>query len=490
MTGYGATMTEFASALGVARAIRERRVSPTEVLTHYLSVVDELDPTLNAFCFRDDERAMADAEAATRAVMDTPAEELAPFHGVPVPIKDLLRVKGWPTSYGSQGASDDPADGDDAPIRRLRDAGFVLMGKTTTAELGTISVTETERFGATRNPWNPDHTPGGSSGGAGAALAAGMAPLAVGTDGGGSIRIPSSCCGLVGLKPSRNRITDDASEMAAITTSGMLTRTVADAAASLDVLARPDPGAWNSAPAPARPFSDEVGVDPGVLRIRVAANGPLGPPVAEAYEAALEVTAALLERLGHRVEVAPLDWPDATTFLSGLLTVWSTISATVPLADPERLEPHNLATAQNAAATSSLDYARAIDSLQLMSREMTARFVDEFDVLVTPTMAVEPPAVGSIFEGAEEDPGVVVLNSSPMATYTAPFNITGQPAVSLPMHRSDSGLPTGVQFVGGPWSEALLIRLASQIESQVLADSQSPWGAAAPLSRPTPAEWN
>ncbi len=252
-------MTRFDSALDLAAAIRARSISPTEALEHHLGVVDRLDPTLNAFAFRDDDRARADAAAATELVASTPAEELPPFCGVPIPIKDLNRVQGWPTTYGSRGVPEGPEPTDDPPVARLRSAGFVFMGKTTTPEFGTISMTESERLGVTRNPWNTDHTPGGSSGGAGAAVAAGMAPIAHASDGGGSIRIPASCNGLVGLKASRNRITNLVESMTSASTSGVVTRTVADTAAALDVLAEFDRGAWNVAPPHPGAFLDEVG---------------------------------------------------------------------------------------------------------------------------------------------------------------------------------------------------------------------------------------
>jgi amidase len=261
-------MTRFDSALDVAAAIRSKQISPVEVLEHYLAQADTFDPTLNAFALRDDERALAEAQAATDLVARAETQDLPPFIGVPIPIKDLNDVQGWPTSHGSLGVPNTPAEFDCPQVQRFREAGFVLMGKTTTPEFGTISMTESQRFGATRNPWNPTHTPGGSSGGAGAVVAAGMAPIAHASDGGGSIRIPASCNGLVGLKPSRNRVTGSAEKMTAASTSGVVTRNVADTAAALDVLAERDAGAWNLAPAPERPFAQEVGADPGKLRVQ------------------------------------------------------------------------------------------------------------------------------------------------------------------------------------------------------------------------------
>lgn len=457
----------FDSALDAAAAIRSRSVSPSELLEHHLAVVDRLDPTLNAFCLRDDERARADARAAGDAVARAgdPAE-LPPFLGVPIPVKDLADVAGWPTTQGSHGAPDVPATEDSPPVARLRGAGFVLMGKTTTPELGTISYTESERFGATRNPWDPERTPGGSSGGAGAAVASGMAPLAHASDGGGSIRIPASCNGLVGLKAARNRITSRFEALMSATSQGVLTRTVADTAALLDVLAVADPAAWNQAPPPARPYSQEVGADPGRLRVLVCAENALGVPPEPACTDAVRRAGDLLADLGHDVSEGAPDWGDPAAFLLGFLTVWSTISAGSGL-DPERLEPHNRANRDAATATNSVDFLEASFGLQLAARELNAQFGPggDFDVLVTPTMAVEPPPVGSVWAGAEEEPGAPLLNCTPMAAYTAVFNVSGLPAISLPLHTAPSGLPVGVQLAGPPWGEDVLIRLAAQVES-------------------------
>jgi amidase len=343
------------------------------------------------------------------------------------------------------------------------------MGKTTTPEFGTISMTESERLGVTRNPWNPGHTPGGSSGGAGAAVAAGMAPIAHASDGGGSIRIPASCNGLVGLKPSRNRITNRVEAMTSASTSGVVSRTVADTAAALDALAELDRGAWNVAPPHAGAFLDEVGVEPGRLRVRVTQANPIGVEPAPECVAAVRSVATMLSDLGHEVVEAEPHWPDAGRFLTGFLTVWATIAAGQDELDVDAMEPHNRANWDAAIATTAIDYAKATMSLQDLSREFTAQFGTDFDVLVTPTMAVEPPEVGSIWAGMDENPGAPLLNATPMAAYTAMFNVTGQPAISLPLHVAASGLPVGVQFAAGPWQEAVLLRLAAQLEAH------APW---------------
>jgi amidase len=267
----------FMPAVELAAAIRRKEVSPVEVADCYLGRMDELDPRLNAFCYRADDDVRKAASAAADAVVRAgSAEDLPPFHGVPLPIKDVLDVAGWPTTHGSAGASKAPAAASDPVVQRFADAGFVLLGKTT-SEFGTVPYTESEALGISRNPWDPGRTPGGSSSGAGAAVAAGMAPIAHAEDGGGSIRIPASCTGLVGLKPTRGRVTNATVGLEGFVTSGVLTRSVADTAAALDVLARHDPAAWWSPPAHRGPFVTAMTVDPpGGLRIGVLAGSPIG----------------------------------------------------------------------------------------------------------------------------------------------------------------------------------------------------------------------
>lgn len=458
-------MTTPTTALRLAQALRDRELSATEALEDHLAAIDGLDPLLNAVCFRDDDRARADAAAVDDAIAAGRAGELGPFAGVPMLIKDLNDVEGWPTTLGSRAAPGGPKSADHLPVGRLRSAGFVFSGKTTTPEFGSISVTESLRLGATRNPWNTDHTPGGSSGGAGAAVASGMLPAAHASDGGGSIRIPASCNGLVGLKASRHRITSDTTKMIAASTQGVVTRTVADQAAIVDVMAGADPGAWEIAPPLARPLAQEVGADPGRLRIRASVGNAVGVEPAASVVAAVERTAKALEELGHEVEFEEVTWPDAAEFMSGFLTVWSTISAGYELTDVELMEPHNLANVELARATDSIAYAEVVMGLQRASRLFTEPFGHDFDLLLTPAMAIEPPEVGWIWNGAEDNPTAPQINAAPMAAYTAVFNVTGQPAISLPAHLSDSGLPIGVQLAAPPFDDAALIRVASQLEA-------------------------
>ncbi len=457
-------MDAFTSALEWADAIRRREVSPVEVTDLYLDRIERLDPQLNAFCVRDDDGVRESAARAADVVASTSADELPRFHGVPLPIKDLADVAGWPTSYGSEASSPDPVAADAFVVERFRDAGFVLLGKTNTPELGTISVTENTRFGATRNPWDVSLTPGGSSGGAGAAVAAGLAPLAHASDGGGSIRIPASCNGLVGLKPSRNRIPNSVNALEGFATEGVLTRTVADGAAALDVLGRPDPLFWYNAPPPSRPFADIAAQTPGRLRIGVThaplLEGPVDPEVVAATLAAAE----LLTGLGHDVFDVELSGPDPDTFSQAFLTVWNTGSAGLPL-EPSKMEPHNIALRELAKGVDSITYVEAVYVTQLMARTLVAPFGARFDLLLTPTMACLPFPVGQVWDGSDIDPQMPILNCFPMAAFTAVWNITGLPAISLPLGESTAGVPIGIQLVGGAWQDGLLLQVAAQLEA-------------------------
>ncbi len=462
----------FTSATELATAIRAKEVSPVEVLETYLARVDRIDPVLNAFALRDDDRALADARAAADRLANEPADDLPPLFGVPLPIKDLDDVAGWPTTLGSFAADDVPRPVDCPEAARLRGAGAVLMGKTTTPEFGTVSFTESDRLGITRNPWNPERTPGGSSGGAAAAVASGMAPIAHGSDGGGSIRIPASCCNLVGLKPGRHRVTGEVEVMGGGATSGVLARTVADAALGLDVLAVRDPYGWNMAPPPERSFREEATIDPGRLRICLSMSSPLGVPIDPTVEAAVRRLARRLSALGHDVTEAEPTWPDAGDVLESFLTIWSTGTATFDLAHPERVEPHDRPPEPLPTAD---DYARSVMKLQLATRLLAEQFDRDFDLLLTPTMAVEPPPVGSWLEGVPADqPDVAIMNCLPMATFTAIFNMTGLPALSVPAEIGESGLPIGAQLVAGPWREAQLLRVAAQLEAELRWQDQAP----------------
>jgi amidase len=450
---------DLSSALSVAAAIRAKEVSPVEVLDACLARVDAVNDRVNAVIWRDDDQARAAAREAADAVAR--GEELPPFHGVPIPIKDLTPVEGWPTTYGSRGAPEGASKESELVVLALQRAGFLPAGRTNTPEFGPITVAENLRYGATRNPWNLDHTPGGSSGGAGAAVAAGMFPIAHANDGGGSIRIPASCCGLVGLKPSRGRVPALITPWEGAAVEGVVTRTVADAAAVLDVISGRDPLCWFNAPDPSRPFAAEVGAAPGQLRIGLVEQPPLGLPVDPECLEAVRRTAAALENLGHSVEVVELQLPD-DALVAFLNIVHSGLADYLDI-DWSKTEPHIQASRAAAQGIDSLTYVGAVHTLQRFSRTLVARWGSEFDVLLTPTLSILPPKVG-VLEEVHADPENTSFTVFQMAIFNAFFNITGQPAISLPLEQSTTGLPIGVQLVGGPWQEDLLVRLARQLE--------------------------
>ena len=466
------TIDPFTPAVELAAAVRRKEVSPVEVVDCYLDRIDDLDPRLNAFCHRADDDVRKAAAAAADAVVRAEPDDLPPFHGVPLPIKDLVDVAGWPTTFGSAATSRAPAAASDPVVQRFVDAGFLLLGKTTTSEFGALPFTENDVLGTSRNPWDPDRTPGGSSSGAGAAVAAGMAPIAHAEDGGGSIRIPASCTGLVGLKPTRGLVTNLTVEVEGLATSGVVTRTVADSAAALDVLARHDPAAWWSPPAPRTPFADVPASGsgssgpPAGLRIGVLAESPIeGVTVDPACRTAVDVTLRALEAAGHHVVDDPLPLPPAAELVGAFTTIWNVGAAGVPLADPDRVQPHNRVLRERARASGSWTYVGAVRQAELLSRRIVEGFLARFDLLVTPTMACLPPPIGSWRAGTEDDPMMALLNSYPMGVFTSVFNVTGQPAISVPVHHDEaSGLPVGVQLVAPPWGDGLLLQVARGLE--------------------------
>jgi amidase len=469
----------FDPALEQAELIRSRQLSPVELVSVYLERIEELDPKLNAFVTVCEDEALVDARRAEDAT-----GELPPFHGVPLPIKDLTQTAGIRTTFSSKAFAHHVPSGDTAVVRRLRQAGFVLLGKTNTPEFGTIAVTESELNGACRNPWDTSITPGGSSGGAAAAVAAGLAPAAQGSDGGGSIRIPASCCGLFGLKPARGRVSNapygDGS--VALGTSGPITRTVADAAAILDVMAGYEWGDAQWAPPPGRPFLTEVDAEPGALRIALTTTPPLDLPVDPACIRAAEEAAALLAELGHEVVEASPAWR-SDEFFPLFLRVWRLSPAMYPVSDAGLLEPHNRAFVDEAVAMSSVEYGRTVLRLQMFARSFAAFFADH-DVVLTPTLALQPVPIGSMFE----DPEGPVQACVRFTPFTPVANLTGQPAVSLPFSRSDGGVPVGVQLIGRPAGEAMLLRVSAQVErARPWRDARppAPFGTAAERARPS-----
>jgi amidase len=465
-----AALDPFTPALELAAALRSRELSAVELLDACLQAVDARDPELNAVTWRNDEQARADAADADRRLA---AGEDAPFLGVPMPIKDLTPVAGWPVTYGSHGAPEGPSAQSELVVDAFTDAGFVLCGRTNTPAFGVITAAENLRHGVSRNPWDANRTPGGSSGGAAAAVAGGMFPIAHANDGGGSIRIPASYCGLVGLKPSRGRVPRLAQSWLGAVVEGVVAHTVADSAAVLDAISRFDPLAWYNAPAPVRPFSEETQAPPGQLRIGLMAEAPLGIPTDPACAAAARAAAAALGHPGHAVEEVEVPTISAEMIPSFIVLTQGGL-ADYEGVDWSATEPHIAHQRQLAGEAGAYDYALAARTLELLSRQEVARWGRDFDVLLTPTSAILPPVAGATMEAQHATPDAPVGDVVASVSFTAFGNVTGLPAVSLPLQQTEEGIPVGVQLTGGPWDEATLIRLSAQLEQAM------PWAGRRP----------
>ncbi len=452
-------------ALDLARMVRDAELGARELVEASLTAIEAVDSELNAYTHVDPDGALATAEAVR------PGDE-RPFAGVPIPIKDLHAAAGMPLTQGSSLWGDHVADRDDHPVRRLREAGFVFVGKTSAPEFGILPVTEPRRFGPTRNPWDTDRTPGGSSGGAAAAVAAGTVPVAHGSDGGGSLRIPAACCGLVGLKPGRGRVSSGpAVGDSVLTQQGILTRTVADTAAILDVMAGYEPGDATWAPPPAEPFAAQAARDPGRLRIALALEPPIEAPLDPQAERAVGGAAELLESLGHSVEQVRAPWAD-TDLLLPFTKIFSTRFALdiregsrlsgLP-AGPETVEPLSLALRELVEKMTATDYLEALVTLQRAARSIIEE-LRSFDAILLPALAQRPVRIGEI-DACSDDPLEDFGRSGLFTPYTALFNVSGQPAISLPLFEGDEGLPLAAQIAGPPAGEGLLLSLSAQLEA-------------------------
>jgi amidase len=446
----------FLPAVEQARLVRRGEVSSTELVEQSLDRIDRLDPLLNAFVTVCADEALATA----RAIDSTPGD--TPFRGVPIAVKDLAATAGIRTTYSSRAYAANVPDFDTAVVRRIREAGFVIVGKTNTPEFGTVAFTESDLNGVTRNPWNTELTPGGSSGGAAVAVAAGLVPIAHATDGGGSIRIPASCCGLFGLKPSRGRVSSAPfGSLEGLSTAGPMARSVEDAAALLDILAGYEPGDPWWAPPPERPFAEATTEAPRRLRVAVTTTPPIETPVDHGCVRAVTETAELLSELGHEVREATPPWHEPSLF-ELFLTVWQVGPALYPV-DEALMTPLNRELAESArTAASAADYGRAVAQLQMFARRVVG-FWSETDVVLTPTLALPPVPIGwqeQAVGGAWEQ----LYRNTEFTPFTAVANLTGQPAMSLPLHWTSAGLPIGVQAIGPPVGDALLLSLAAQVE--------------------------
>ncbi|MDF5720801.1 MAG: amidase [Rhizonema sp. PD37] len=445
----------FTTALEQAQLIRNRKVSPLELVEVYLERIQRLNPQLGSYFTVTAEQAIADAKAKTEMLPN--ATDLPPFFGVPISIKDLNKLAGIPCTYGSYALLNNIPDHDDGVTSRIKQAGFIILGKTATSEIGSFPYTEPTGFPPARNPWNLEYTPGGSSGGAAAAVAAGLCAIAQGSDGGGSIRGPAACCGLVGIKPSRGRVSHApvGDSLSGIATNGPIARTVADAAALLDIMSGYITGDPYWLPDPNPSFMSATKQKPERLRIAFSTNiPPMGEVDASCQQGVLQ-TVQLLQELGHVVEQK---CPDFTELVEPFQMVWQS-SISVSGLPAEALQPMNRWLL--ARTGSAGEYLRAVAKIQAVSRQIVA-FFDNVDVLVLPVYMHSPIRVG---EWAHLSPEETFQNIIHWVAPCPPANATGQPAIALPVGFDSNNLPISVQLIGKPAAEATLISLAAQLEA-------------------------
>jgi amidase len=463
-------------ATAQAELVRKKEVKPLDLVQAAIDRIERINPRINAVVTRLYDEALAAAETVSIE---------APFAGVPFLLKDLAAsLAGVPMSSGSRWLKQYVPDRDSELVVRYKRAGLIILGKTNTPEFGILPTTEPALFGPTRNPWNTSLTPGGSSGGSAAAVATGMVPMAHANDGGGSIRIPASCCGVFGLKPTRARnplgpfLGDVYTGLVA---EHAVTRTVRDSAALLDTTSGYAPGDPYCAPPPARPFAQEAGTDPGRLRIAFSAQTPLGTDIHPDCVAAVEDAARLLSDLGHEVvNAAPayngeLIWKHFMSIWTAG-TVWTIRNNVYGLGRrPEEGEIESITSAYQALGetVSAADYLIAVQYFQMLARQIAA-FMKDYDVLLSPTLGSPPLPLGS-FTPTPED-GLALGVASRFVPFTPIFNATGQPAMSVPLFWNSEGLPIGTHFAGRFGDEATLFRLAAQLEQARPWANRRPFG--------------
>ena len=452
-----------------AMLVAKGEVTPSELLEAAIERIERFNPALNAVVMEWFEHA--------RSVAADPKLPDGPFRGVPFLLKDLYTSFAGQTLSNGSVALKEAAKIDDADttlVARFKATGLVIAGRTNSPEMGSLPTTQPLAWGPTRNPWALERTSGGSSGGAAAAVAAGMVPFANASDGGGSIRIPASCCGLVGLKPSQGRITvGPVRAEVGLGVELCVSRTVRDTAGLLDAVHGPGIGDSVIAPAPRRPYVEELGADPGRLRIGLLDVHPRGEFLHEDCISATRDAASMLEGLGHIVEPA---WPACladTVLREQFMALWAvglamaahgfsqTLGRAVTAAD---IEPVNWALIERAQRVRAIDYAAAQDAVYAFRRALQQWWADGWDLLLSPTVA-EPPPPLTEFENNPEHPTAPMRRAGVFAAFTPPFNMSGQPAISLPLHRNADGLPIGVQLAGAYGREDILIRVAAQLES-------------------------
>jgi amidase len=447
-------------ATALAELVRKKEVKPIELIESAIGRIERINPKLNAVVTKMYDQARESANG------DLPD---GPFTGVPFLVKDILGFcEGVPMTLGSKLLSNFIPDHDSELVIRLKRSGLIILGKTNVPEFGTLPTTEPQFFGACRNPWDTERSTGGSSGGSAAAVASGMVPMAHANDGGGSIRIPASCCGLFGLKPTRarNPMGPDLGEgWGGLTADHAVTWSVRDSAALLDVTAGPDIGDPYWAPPPKRPFLEEVGANPGHLRMAYVTSPdfPVHTDCVQAVQASID----LCRDLGHEIEEITLKLDIALeSFIEAfILLVASGTASTLKLvgAQEDQVEPMTWALSQKGKSIDGADYVLAVQLLQRVSRTI-AHYFTNYDILVAPMMKEPPPLLGA-FDPAPDDPlqgfdrGKQFVHLNPLA------NATGNPAMSVPLFWNEDNLPIGVMFMGRFGDEATLFRLASQLET-------------------------
>jgi amidase len=466
------------SATELAGLIHQGELGSLDLVEASLRRIDELQPTINAFTH-------VAHEAALAAAREIGSGDPRPFAGVPIAVKDNRPVAGMPITMCSDLFGDLVANHDAFLVRRLREAGFVIVGKTALPEMGILPTTESRRFGPTRNPWSLDRTPGGSSGGSAAAVAAGMVPIAHGNDGGGSTRIPAACCGLVGLKPARGRVSvgPDAGD-SFLVQDGVLTRTVAETAQVLDLLAGYEPGDATWLPEPEVPYAELAQEEPGRLLVGLATNPPLhGAETDPECEQAARDAADLLGSLGHDVEeIQPPEppWsdpellPDFTRAFGPNIAMAVLIGGRIRGREPTEadVEPLTWTIYEHAREHDSLAYLSAMGRLQGFARTIVS-YLEPFDVVVTPALGQRPLPIGEV-NGLGPDPWDHYRRSGQFTPFTAICNVTGLPAIALPLYHGDDGLPMSVQLIGRPAREDVLLSVAAQLEGAL------PWAGRLP----------
>jgi len=474
LTGLAAELDRY-DGLGLAELVARKQVTPLELLGAVRQRVEAVNPKINAFCQLFFDRAEAQIKQGPHA---------GPFGGVPFALKDLGQyLSGTVTSAGSRVWKDSVADYDSTLVARYKRAGLVIFGKTNSPELGLTTTTESALYGKTRNPWNPDRTSGGSSGGSAAAVACRILPAAHASDGGGSIRIPASCCGLFGLKPTRGRVPMGPTQFEGwngFSCHHVVTISVRDSAALLDATAGAEPGSPFFSPPPPRPFLKETRLAPGKLRIALITQTPGGTPLdPECKKGAIEA-AKLCEGLGHSVEERK--WPiDNAMMREAFLNVIN-VSIARTLADAAKtlgravtekdVEPVTWAMSQQGRRVDAVAYSRAIVASHQIGLAM-ARFQEDFDVILNPTLA-RPPVLLGVLSLSPENMQSFTKEITEFGPYTALYNVTGQPSMSVPLHWTPDSLPVGVMFSARFGDEATLFRLAAQLEKA------KPWAGRKP----------